>query len=137
MRWVFADSSFLIGLFDANDQWSSVSQTIAVQLADAQLILTDGVLHEFLNHVSRRTNYRRVEAAILVSEWRAGTDDRYIVVAQTQQQLEQGLALYRERPDKSYSLTDCVSMIVMEELRIREVVTFDGDFRQAGFEVIP
>jgi len=43
------------------------------------------------------------------------------------------LRRYRARPDKTYSLVDCHSMVLMEERRITQVLTADDHFRQAGF----
>jgi len=47
-----------------------------------------------------------------------------------------GLELYDSRPDKAYSLTDCVSMELMRSLRIREVLTHDRHFEQEGFQIL-
>ena len=46
------------------------------------------------------------------------------------------LRLYRERPDKEWTLTDCVSFIVMEDRGITEALTTDEHFQQAGFDVL-
>lgn len=47
--------------------------------------------------------------------------------------LGRGLALLRERPDKRYSLTDCVSFVVMREREIATAFAFDKHFEQEGF----
>ena len=47
------------------------------------------------------------------------------------------LERFEDRQDKGYSLTDCLSMIVMETHNIQTVLTTDSHFRQAGFKVIP
>ena len=46
---------------------------------------------------------------------------------------ERGLALYRARPDKAWSLIDCISFMVMTERGITEALTGDHHFEQAGF----
>jgi hypothetical protein len=56
-----------------------------------------------------------------------------LVVAQTRESFLTGLELYRHRPDKGYSLTDCVSMQTMRRLNIDEVLTNDRHFGQEGF----
>ena len=45
-----------------------------------------------------------------------------------------GLALYERRPDKQYSLADCISMNVMRQRGIQEVLTNDQHFKQEGFK---
>lgn len=44
----------------------------------------------------------------------------------------QGLSLYRQREDKGYSLTDCISMIVCKDRAVRNVLTNDRHFEQEG-----
>jgi predicted nucleic acid-binding protein len=43
---------------------------------------------------------------------------------------------FRQR-DKEYSFTDCTSFVVMQELKLKRVLTTDRHFRQMGFEVLP
>ncbi len=44
-----------------------------------------------------------------------------------------GWSLYSQRPDKEWSLTDCISFVVMAQEQILEAVTSDHHFEQAGF----
>jgi predicted nucleic acid-binding protein len=46
-------------------------------------------------------------------------------------------SLFEERPDKSYSFTDCTSFVLMRRQRIAKAVTLDVHFSQEGFEVLP
>lgn len=48
--------------------------------------------------------------------------------------LQRGLDLLARRADKNWSLTDCISFVVMEEEGIQEALTIDRDFEQAGFK---
>ncbi len=60
--------------------------------------------------------------------------DRNIeVVAQTREGFLSGCRLYRMRPDKGYSLTDCISMEVMRREGLSDVLTNDAHFAQDGF----
>ncbi|HEY6106609.1 MAG TPA: hypothetical protein VIV59_11535, partial [Anaeromyxobacteraceae bacterium] len=43
---------------------------------------------------------------------------------------------YRRHVDKSWSLTDCHSMELMQARGIREVATADAGFEQAGFRCL-
>ncbi|MSQ53048.1 MAG: PIN domain-containing protein [Betaproteobacteria bacterium] len=45
-------------------------------------------------------------------------------------------AFFRFR-DKAYSFTDCTSLVVMQELRLKQALTTDRHFRQMGYQVLP
>ena len=47
-----------------------------------------------------------------------------------------GLALYNARPDKGYSLTDCISMEAMRREGINQALTNDRHFEQEGFRAL-
>ena len=44
--------------------------------------------------------------------------------------------VYRDRPDKGYSLTDCISFLVMGDFGLKDALTADEHFRQAGFRAV-
>jgi len=50
------------------------------------------------------------------------------------QLFEAGFALFRDRPDKEWSLTDCISFVVMKQEGLTEALTRDHHFEQAGFK---
>ena len=58
------------------------------------------------------------------------------VIEQTHESFLAGLKLYRNRLDKGYSLTDCISMNTMQKLNIVEVLTHDQHFAQEGFTIL-
>ena len=58
------------------------------------------------------------------------------VIPQSRDSFLKGLALYEARPDKSYSLTDCISMEVMRAQSITEALTNDRHFSQEGFTIL-
>ncbi len=45
--------------------------------------------------------------------------------------------LFLDRPDKTYSFTDCTSFVLMRRLALEEVATLDADFAREGFHVRP
>ncbi len=45
--------------------------------------------------------------------------------------------LFRARPDKSYSLTDCLSFVIMKRHALDIALTTDEHFRQEGFRILP
>jgi predicted nucleic acid-binding protein len=46
---------------------------------------------------------------------------------------DRGVELYDARPDKHWSLTDCISFVAMQDHGISEALTGDRHFEQAGF----
>jgi uncharacterized protein len=55
------------------------------------------------------------------------------IVAAEQRLFEQALNLFQSRSDKTWSLTDCTSFVVMQERSLTEALTQDHHFEQAGF----
>jgi predicted nucleic acid-binding protein len=49
----------------------------------------------------------------------------------------EGWQYLRQHKDKTYSLTDCISFVVMNRFGIQIALTFDRHFSQAGFEKKP
>ena len=47
--------------------------------------------------------------------------------------LWRGFDLYRQRGDKEWSLTDCISFVVMADEVLTDALTGDRHFEQAGF----
>ena len=129
MKLVFADAVYWIAIFLTGDAWAEAAA--AASLEDARLVTTEEVLAEFLTGVSAYGERTRRLACGLVRE--ILSDPEIEVVAQSHESFLGGLALYEKRPDKQYSLTDCISMNVMKREEIREVLTQDRHFEQEGF----
>jgi len=95
---------------------------------------TKGVLEEFLNYYSGGGAFVRERACRTVET--IASNARVHLVSQSRHFFIEGLRRYRARPDKSYSLTDCISMNVMDGLKIRRVLTSDRHFEQEGYEIL-
>jgi hypothetical protein len=50
--------------------------------------------------------------------------------------LQRGLDLFAGRSDKNWSLTDCISFVVMQDEGLTEALTGDSHFEQAGFKAL-
>ncbi|HEY9233056.1 MAG TPA: nucleic acid-binding protein, partial [Blastocatellia bacterium] len=59
-----------------------------------------------------------------------------VVLPQTRESFLAGYGVYRDRLDKGYSLTDCISMCAMRQRHIGEVLTHDHHFEQEGFSLL-
>jgi predicted nucleic acid-binding protein len=134
MKLVFADTLYWIAISLPNDSWRTAAVQARRDVGKAILVTTDEVLIEFLTAMSKggdwiRTTAVRVVRAILV-------DPGVRVVAQSRESFLNGLMLFENRPDKGYSLTDCISMNVMKAEGIIEVLSNDYHFTQEGFQVL-
>ena len=132
MRIVFIDSLHLIAMALEDDQWHYLSLQVGEALGNsARYVTTYEVLTEFLASVSRGRPETRLEAVATVHDIIA--DSNIFLVPQSADLFNRGLDLYANRPDKRYSLTDCISMTVMRDLNVMDVLTHDRDFENEGF----
>lgn len=129
MSQIFADTLYWLAIFLPGDEWADAAR--AVDISDASLVTTEEVLSEFLTAVSAHGDHARRLACRLVRE--ILNDPGIHVVAQSHESFLAGLALYERRPDKQYSLADCISMNVMRQQGIQEILTHDRHFGQEGF----
>ena len=130
----FADTSFWIALSSQRDQYHrrAVAWSQFVVQTKSTLLTTEAVLWEWLNafsHASTRhlaaEGYRRCHA-----------DPRITVVAFQAEWVSAAVELYQTRPDKNWSLTDCLSFAVMEQRQITEALTTDHHFEQAQYKAL-
>lgn len=133
MRRVFADAFYWVALIHRKDashravlEWSRV-------LVSAAVITTDEVLSEVLAFCSSAEGLR-IEATKTIRDILAARNVR--VIPQSRDSFLDGLTLYESRPDKGYSLTDCISMQSMRREGLTEVLTNDRHFEQEGFRAL-
>ncbi|MBW4443817.1 MAG: PIN domain-containing protein [Plectolyngbya sp. WJT66-NPBG17] len=134
MRQVFADTFYWIAFVDPGDTWHERVRQIFRALQPCKLITTDEVLVELLAFYSKSGTQLRQRASNLTRDILEGSDIE--VIEQSHRSFLEGLALYENRLDKGYSLTDCISMSTMRQLGITEVLTHDKHFTQEGFAVL-
>ena len=134
MESVFADTQYWIAICKPGDQWSLPAKCAREALGQVVLVTTDEVLTEFLAALSRGGSTIRHKAASVVHA--ILRDSNVVVVPQSREGFLGGLKRYEDRDDKAYSLTDCVSMNVMESQSLKGILTNDRHFEQEGFTVL-
>ena len=132
---VLVDTGYLVALINQKDLLHSQARALARawEKSGRPLLITDGVLIEFANFFAR--NPLRMLALTWIRRIRAGTPG-WIVDRLTPQMIERAEARYAAHPDKSWSLTDCLSMEAMLDRGAKEAATPDRHFVQAGFQVL-
>jgi predicted nucleic acid-binding protein len=126
----FADTSFWIGLSSKRDQHHhrAFAWHQFVIRTRSTIVTTEAVLLEWLNALSD-VSTRRIAAE---SYLRVRADARIEVLPLQAELMDSAIQLYRDRPDKNWSLTDCLSFLVLERRGLAEALTTDHDFEQAG-----
>jgi predicted nucleic acid-binding protein len=131
---VFVDASYVIALGIPADE----AHAKAAEWADwlrrnpVGLVTTRPVLLEIGDMLAK---YRFREAAVQVLET-VEQDRRITVVPLSEALYAEALALFRSRNDKEWGLTDCVSFVVMQQRGLRDALTTDHHFEQAGFRAL-
>ena len=131
MNAVFADTSFFVAYLNARDEYHAEAKGW-IRTHAGGFITTPWVILEVANFFSgskAREDVGHFLSALL-------RDRRFEVLSADAQDLESGLSLYTSRPDKRWSLTDCISFNVLTALKLRRVLTSDHHFEQAGFETL-
>jgi len=128
---VFADTAFWIGLVAKQDQHHEQAQKWSLRIR-GRITTTVPVLLETANALSRPAWRAACVALIDHLKQRQDVD----VVELSSDLWQRGWELYRERPDKDWSLTDCLSFVVMQDAGLVSALTTDDDFQQAGFRAL-
>ena len=131
MKTIFADSFYFFAL--ANDKDPAHAKAVAfLQSYKGRMLTTGWVLTEVGDGFSQPA-YR---PAFLLTVDTLRSEPNVVIVPSSDELLVAGIDLYRKRPDKEWSLTDCISFVVMEREGITEALTGDHHFEQAGFKAL-
>lgn len=131
MNAVLADTSYYVALLSPRDQHHAAARQIAAEL-HRPIVVTEFVLLELANAYCGVESRRRLPAlwAFLRSE------PTVSIVPASSELLGRGFSRFADRLDKEWSLTDCISLIVMEEHGLTEALSSNHHFEQAGFTIL-
>ena len=135
MKTYFADTSYWLALELSNDQnhqtalthWRSLVKT------SFQIVTTSYIFDETVTYLNSRDHHKK---AVEVGE--------NILLSPTIELVHideilffEGWTMFQKHQDKRYSLTDCISFVVMKQRKLEIALTFDKHFAQAGFKIEP
>jgi uncharacterized protein len=136
MSSLFLDTGYVIALEASDDQhhteahrhWKVLTRSKIPELVTTTYVFDEIVT--FFNSHGRHAKAVEIGKRLL--------DSPSVRMVQVEPELfAAGWQYLRKRPDKTFSLTDCVSFILMEREGIQEALSFDGHFNQAGFRRLP
>jgi uncharacterized protein len=131
MKAVFADSFHFLALLN-DDERVHRRAVVEHRRIWQKIVTTDCVVLELgdaLCHPRDRDDF----LALLKS---FENDSRIKIVRLTPELLDRGIQRLRDRADKDWPLTDCISFVVMEDEGIKDALTGDKHFEQAGFTAL-
>lgn len=120
----FIDSVILIGAFYKRDQWHKLSIPIINEIENGRIqgIISEYILIEVLTFLKRRSG---LEAAKTVQDTILESDLLHIVYIDETRFIE-GLNIFSTYPQ--LSVVDATSIVIMRELNIPDIYSFDKDF---------
>src|SRR5947209_1759774 len=124
MKSVFADTFYFLALLNERDA-AHERAVAASRAAGLFLVTTEFVLIE---------PQQRDEVLALCNL--VETDPVFTLIRATTELIQRGRKLYRDRADKEWPLTDCISFVVMQDHALSEAFTADHHFVQAGFKAL-
>ena len=131
MKRAFGDTFLFIALLSPRDSFHQRAVEVSRDW-QGQIITTRWVLAEVGNAlcgVTARQSFVTFLEGLAQQE-------QIVVLPDSDSLFEQGLQLFSGRPDKEWSLTDCISFVVMQDEGLAEALTGDAHFEQAGFKAL-
>lgn len=131
MKPVLADTSYFVALLGKSDSHHKQAVEWSEQFL-GQTFVTVYVLVELGSSLSSRGDrdlYVPFVTALL-------DEKATLFISASATLFRQGLSLFESRPDKEWSLVDCISFIVMQKHRLHDALTTDRHFEQAGFRAL-
>jgi predicted nucleic acid-binding protein len=127
---LFADTFYFLALLNPKDR--AHTKATAHSVGPGQVLTTEWVITELADAMASRvkrhgfvTLYRLLRADLNVD-----------IVPVNSGLFARGIELYSARTDKDWSLTDCISFVVMRDRGITDALTGDHHFEQAGFNAL-
>lgn len=128
----FLDTAFVVALLNPKDALHEKAKSYLDSIKQAEEVwTTEAVLLEIGNAFSAS---RRAEAANFIAQCFVTSNLHVVSVSTTL--FQRALNFYRQRPDKEWGLTDCVSFSVTQDHDLIEALTYDVHFEQAGFRAL-
>jgi predicted nucleic acid-binding protein len=132
MTHVFADSFYFFALLLVGDAAHDRAVKFTSEF-NGEYFTTRWVLTELADGLARPCHRRELFAEVL----RDLEPNSHVHIIDGSADLwAEGVDLYQRRRDKEWSLTVCVSFVVMQKHGITDALTGDHHFEQAGFRAL-
>ncbi len=131
MTTVFADSFYFLAL--ANDKDPAHAKAVQfLQTYRGRILTSAWVVMELGDGLTNPLD--RPSFLVILDSLK--TEPNATIIAFSDELLDAGVDLFRQRPDKYWSLTDCISFVIMQREGLADALTGDHHFEQAGFTAL-
>jgi uncharacterized protein len=131
MRTVFADTFYFLAILSDRDQHHERAVEFTRSF-HGRMITTTWVLTELGNQLRRGRDRERFLSFLA----KLKSNPNVSIIPTDDALFDSGVEYFRMRPDKEWSLTDCISFVAMERIGITESLTGDFHFEQAGYHAL-
>lgn len=131
---LFLDAAYLIALAVSRDQHHERAMALRDELKSSpkRLVTTRAVALE-VGDALAKARYRPAAVQLLRGFER---DPNVEVVPISEELYGRAFQLYKERRDKEWGITDCISFVVMQDRGLTSALTTDEHYQQAGFRAL-
>lgn len=131
MSRLFADTFFFFAYLNTDDAAHREAEEY-FDIFDGELVTTEWVLTELADGLAGTPDRQT-----FVDFHRALREDASVrIIPSSAELFAAAVDLYAQRSDKDWSLTDCISFVVMQREELTEALTGDRHFEQAGFRAL-
>lgn len=128
---LFVDTGYVLAYINANDQHHDEALRLESYFAGHPLVTTDAVLLETGNALSRGFKAQAIE---IIQHFQEAED--VTLIHMNPLLFKDAFDLYQRYRDKEWGMVDCLSFVVMREMKLTTALAFDKHFEQAGFRLL-
>jgi len=128
---IFADTGYFVAQLKPRDNLYQRA-TVWANALHEPLLTTEYILVEVADALSEPRDRAKLHALMAVLRQPGNCE----IIPASSALFEAGLQLHAARPDKEWSLTDCISFVTMRERNVTRALAYDHHFEQAGFEAL-
>lgn len=130
---LFVDTSAWLALNDKNDQYhnNAVAKSIEIKSQRIELITSEYIIDESITLIRYRVSHK---AAVIFGDSLLESSIVKIIDVKGEDRIK-AWEMFKKYEDKELSFTDCVSFVLMKNLKLHRAFAFDEHFKQMGFEI--
>ena len=118
---IFVDSSYFIAIVDKRDQWHKKALKLSDNFKNKSVVVSSFIISEVITEIGKRSGGK---AGYNLYNY---FEDSCDIVHIDKDRLAESMEVFLKY-DGTLSLADASSIVVMDMLEIKEIVSFDSDF---------